>query len=314
MKLLVTGGAGYVGSVTSRLLLDAGHEVVVLDDLRTGFREAVAAGRRPSSQARHPRRRAGAHPGRRLRRGAALRRADRGRRVDGQAGAATGTTTSSARWPCSTRCAPPGCRGSSSPPPPPSTATRPSCRSPRPRSRRRPTRTAPPSSPSTTRSPPRRSRTTWPRSRCATSTWPARCIRPDGTEIGERHDPETHLIPIALQVAAGKREKLQLFGDDYPTADGTCVRDYIHVEDLARAHLLALDAADRRRAPDLQPGQRQRLLQPAGGRGGPRGHRRRAAGRDRAAPRGRPGHPGRVVRAGPRRARLGAARRPPCTT
>jgi UDP-glucose 4-epimerase len=68
-------------------------------------------------------------------------------------------------------------------------------------------------------------------------------LRPDGTAVGERHDPETHLIPIALQVAAGKREKLQLFGDDYPTADGTCVRDYIHVEDLARAHLLALDAA-----------------------------------------------------------------------
>ena len=68
-------------------------------------------------------------------------------------------------------------------------------------------------------------------------------IRPDGTAVGERHDPETHLIPIALQVAAGKRDKLQLFGDDYPTHDGTCVRDYIHVEDLARAHLLALDAA-----------------------------------------------------------------------
>src|SRR4051812_29343238 len=70
-------------------------------------------------------------------------------------------------------------------------------------------------------------------------------IRPDGTAIGERHDPETHLIPIALQVAAGKRDKLQLFGDDYPTPDGTCVRDYIHVEDLARAHLLALDKAAR---------------------------------------------------------------------
>ncbi|MFG1881738.1 UDP-glucose 4-epimerase GalE [Micromonospora sp. NPDC049102] len=61
--------------------------------------------------------------------------------------------------------------------------------------------------------------------------------------LGERHDPETHLIPIALDVAAGRREKLQLFGDDYPTVDGTCVRDYIHVADLARAHLLALDAA-----------------------------------------------------------------------
>jgi UDP-glucose 4-epimerase len=67
--------------------------------------------------------------------------------------------------------------------------------------------------------------------------------RADGTAIGERHDPETHLIPIALQVAAGTRDKLQLFGDDYPTVDGTCVRDYIHVADLAQAHLLALDAA-----------------------------------------------------------------------
>jgi UDP-glucose 4-epimerase len=67
---------------------------------------------------------------------------------------------------------------------------------------------------------------------------------PDGSMIGERHDPETHLIPIALQVAAGTRDKLQLFGDDYPTADGTCVRDYIHISDLAAAHLLALSTMD----------------------------------------------------------------------
>jgi UDP-glucose 4-epimerase len=65
-----------------------------------------------------------------------------------------------------------------------------------------------------------------------------------GELIGERHDPETHLIPIALQVAAGAREKLQLFGDDYPTPDGTCVRDYIHVTDLAAAHLLALSTME----------------------------------------------------------------------
>ena len=65
-----------------------------------------------------------------------------------------------------------------------------------------------------------------------------------GDPLGERHDPETHLIPIALDVAAGKREKLQLFGDDYPTHDGTCVRDYIHVGDLAAAHLLALAAIE----------------------------------------------------------------------
>ena len=59
---------------------------------------------------------------------------------------------------------------------------------------------------------------------------------------GERHDPETHLIPIVLQAAAGLRPDVTVFGDDYPTPDGTCVRDYIHVVDLAQAHILALHA------------------------------------------------------------------------
>ncbi|MFJ6086147.1 UDP-glucose 4-epimerase GalE [Streptomyces sp. NPDC092369] len=62
-------------------------------------------------------------------------------------------------------------------------------------------------------------------------------------EQGERHDPESHLIPLVLQVAQGRREAISVFGDDYPTPDGTCVRDYIHVADLAEAHLLALSAA-----------------------------------------------------------------------
>ncbi|MDE6454521.1 MAG: UDP-glucose 4-epimerase GalE [Dysosmobacter sp.] len=60
-------------------------------------------------------------------------------------------------------------------------------------------------------------------------------------KIGEAHDPETHLIPLILQVPLGKREKIAIFGEDYPTKDGTCVRDYIHVSDLAQAHILALD-------------------------------------------------------------------------
>ena len=63
-----------------------------------------------------------------------------------------------------------------------------------------------------------------------------------GGERGEDHDPETHLIPLVLQVALGQREKIVVFGDDYPTRDGTCVRDYIHVTDLAQAHILALRA------------------------------------------------------------------------
>ncbi len=58
--------------------------------------------------------------------------------------------------------------------------------------------------------------------------------------LGEDHEPETHLIPLVLQVALGKRKEIAIFGDDYPTRDGTCIRDYIHIEDLAEAHLSAL--------------------------------------------------------------------------
>ena len=63
---------------------------------------------------------------------------------------------------------------------------------------------------------------------------------PDG-EIGERHDPETHLIPLILQAALGQRPHIDIYGTDYPTPDGTAIRDYIHVQDLAEAHLRALE-------------------------------------------------------------------------
>jgi len=65
----------------------------------------------------------------------------------------------------------------------------------------------------------------------------------DGT-LGEHHDPETHLIPAILQAALGQRDKLVVFGDDYPTPDGTCIRDYVHVEDLVEAHVLVMQALE----------------------------------------------------------------------
>jgi UDP-glucose 4-epimerase len=70
----------------------------------------------------------------------------------------------------------------------------------------------------------------------------------DGS-LGEDHDPETHLIPVILQAALGRRDKVTIFGDDYPTADGTCIRDYIHVEDLVEAHVSVMQA--------LEPGARR---------------------------------------------------------
>jgi len=76
--------------------------------------------------------------------------------------------------------------------------------------------------------------------------------------LGEDHQPETHLIPIILEVALGLRDHLDLYGNDYPTPDGTCIRDYIHVSDLASAHVLALEA--------LQPGE-QRIYNLGNGRG-----------------------------------------------
>jgi UDP-glucose 4-epimerase len=241
VKLLVTGGAGYIGSVTSRLLLDAGHEVVVLDNLSTGFREAVAPDARfvaadirdaglvltPGSGFDAVLHFAGliaagesmAKPElywdnnvvRSLALLDAIRAAGVPRVVFSSTAAVYGDPTelpiteSAIKAPTNTYGA---------------------------------TKLAFDYALTSE---------AFAHGLAAVSlryfNVAGAYIRPDGTAIGERHAPETHLIPLALQVAAGKREKLQLFGDDYPTADGTNVRDYIHVEDLARAHLLALDAA-----------------------------------------------------------------------
>jgi len=67
---------------------------------------------------------------------------------------------------------------------------------------------------------------------------------PGGVTRGEAHEPESHLIPLVLDVALGRRKSIRIYGEDYPTPDGTCIRDYIHVSDLADAHLLALDTLE----------------------------------------------------------------------
>jgi len=240
VKLLVTGGAGYVGSVVSRMLLDAGHEVVVLDDLRTGHAVAVA----PEATFV----RASIHDA------AQVLTPDAGfdgvLHFAGLIAAGESMTKPELYWDANVVG---------------SLALLDAVRAAGVRRFVFSSTAAVYGNP--TELPIRESAVKHP-----TSTYGATKLAFDlaltseafahelaavslryfnvagaylspGVSIGERHDPETHLIPIALQVAAGKRDKLQLFGDDYPTDDGTCVRDYIHVEDLARAHLLALESA-----------------------------------------------------------------------
>ncbi|WP_432834959.1 UDP-glucose 4-epimerase GalE [Dactylosporangium sp. CA-092794] len=243
MKLLVTGGAGYIGSVVTALLLDAGHEVVVLDDLSTGHAEAVPEGAR-------------------LVRGRVhdaiddLLTADAG--FDGvlhfAAFIAAGESVQrpekywennaigTLRLLEAMRAA--GVRrlvfsstanvyGDPDAVPIPETAA-----------------VRPPNPYATSKLAADHALTGYAVAHGLSAVSlryfnvAGALRRPDGSMIGERHDPETHLIPIALQVAAGRREKLQIFGDDYDTPDGTNVRDYIHVADLGEAHLLALGTMD----------------------------------------------------------------------
>jgi UDP-glucose 4-epimerase len=242
VKLLVTGGAGYIGSVVTRLLLDAGHQVVVLDDLSTGHATAVPSGAELVRARIHD--------------AADVLTPEAGfdgvLHFAGLIAAGESMVRPEIYWDANLvgslalldamRAA--GVRrlvfsstaavyGNPSELPITETAT---------------------TAPTNTYGATKLAFDMAIASEAAAYELAAvslryfnvagALIRADGTAIGERHDPESHLIPIALQVAAGRREKLQLFGDDYPTADGTCVRDYIHVADLASAHLLALDAAE----------------------------------------------------------------------
>ncbi|MFI6520015.1 UDP-glucose 4-epimerase GalE [Spirillospora sp. NPDC050679] len=237
MKLLVTGGAGYIGSVVSAQLLEAGHEVVVLDDLSTGHEDAVPAGARlvkgtlreaafgtldgagfdavlhfaAKSLVGESVEKPGLYWDKNLGESLALLDAMRRAGVDRIVFSSTAATYGE------------------------------------------------PESTPIVETDPTRPTNPYGASKLAidaTLTEFARLYGIGAVSLryfnvagshgaqGERHAVETHLIPNVLKVALGERESVQMFGEDYPTADGTCVRDYVHVVDLGNAHLLALDACE----------------------------------------------------------------------
>jgi UDP-glucose 4-epimerase len=243
VKLLVTGGAGYIGSIVTALLLDAGHEVVVLDDLSTGHAEAVPAGATFVRGRVHDAAgdiltpRAGfdgvLHFAAFIAAGESVQRPEKYwennavgtlRLLDAMRAAEVRRLVFSSTA---------NVYGDPDEVPIPETAA-----------------VRPPNPYATSKLAADHALTGYATAHGLSAVSlryfnvAGALHRPDGSMIGERHDPETHLIPIALQVAAGRREKLQIFGDDYDTFDGTNIRDYIHVADLGAAHLLALSTMD----------------------------------------------------------------------
>ncbi|MFI8521505.1 UDP-glucose 4-epimerase GalE [Streptomyces sp. NPDC085481] len=232
-KYLVTGGAGYVGSTVAAHLLEAGHEVTVLDDLSTGFREGVPAGAafiegriqdaakwldasfdgvlhfaafsQVGESVAKPEKYWDNNVGGTMALIAAMREAGVRRLVFSSTAATYGE---------------------------PQTV---------------PITESAPTAPTNPYGATKLAVDHMISGECAAHGLAAVSLRYFNVagaykECGERHDPESHLIPLVLQVALGKREAINVYGDDYPTPDGTCVRDYIHVADLAEAHLLALGA------------------------------------------------------------------------
>ncbi|MFI9583997.1 UDP-glucose 4-epimerase GalE [Streptomyces sp. NPDC052236] len=233
-KYLVTGGAGYVGSVVARHLLEAGHEVTVLDDLSTGFRAGVPEGARfiegrvqdatkwldPSYRAvlhfaafsqvgesvAKPEKYWANNVGGTMELLAAMRDADVRTLVFSSTAATYGEPVST------------------------------------------PITEADPTAPTSPYGASKLAVDHMITGEAAAHGLAAVSLRYFNVAgaygaSGERHDPESHLIPLLLDVALGKRASISVYGDNYPTPDGTCVRDYIHVADLAEAHLRALDAA-----------------------------------------------------------------------
>jgi UDP-glucose 4-epimerase len=233
-KVLVTGGAGYIGGVVAAQLIEAGYHVVVLDDLSTGHRQAVpeaaefiegrvqdaarvldpsydavlhfAAYSQVGESVAHPEKYWRNNVGGTLDLLDAMRDADVRTLVFSSTAATYGEPT------------------------------------------RTPITETDPTVPTSPYGASKLAVDQMIGAECAAHGLAAVSLRYFNVagahgRYGERHDPESHLIPLVLRVALGARESISVYGDDYPTPDGTCVRDYIHVADLAEAHLLALDAA-----------------------------------------------------------------------
>jgi len=237
MRVLVTGGAGYIGSVVTEVLLERGHTVVVFDDLSKGHRESVPAGT-PLVEAD-------------LLDGPALSQALAGHAVEAVVHMAAHSYVGESmeapakyyhnnvvaglalleamrkvgtdRLVLSSTCAVYGEPG------------------------KVPIEEDDPTAPTNPYGETKRvfeHALRWYGQAYGLASISLRYFNAAGAtdRNGEWHDPETHLIPLLLEVADGRREHVTIFGDDYPTRDGTCVRDYIHVSDLATAHVLALEA------------------------------------------------------------------------
>lgn len=235
MKVLVTGGAGYIGSVTGELLLDAGHEVVVFDNLERGHREAVD----PRAtlvegdlrdKDRIARVMADVHPDAVMHFAAyaLVPESMRQPEIYFRNNVVGGVNLAEAMWSAgvnkivfSSTCATYGqpeqvpiTEGESQKPENPYGESKLAFEK----------------------------VLGWYNELHGMQTVFLRYFNACGAteKFGEDHDPETHIIPIVLQVALGKREKVMIYGEDYETPDGTCIRDYIHIVDLAQAHILAL--------------------------------------------------------------------------
>jgi UDP-glucose 4-epimerase len=235
VKLLVTGGAGYVGSVCAAHLLDAGHEVVVLDDLSTGHRDAMPDGARfvegDLAEAAGDVLAEGfdgvLHFAAKSLVGESVEHPElywRGNAVKSVALLDAMVAHGTSRLVFSSTAATYG--------EPEEVPIREDA----------PTRPTNPYGASKLAIDNAIGSYARAHGLAATSLRYFNVAGAHG-RIGERHVVETHLIPLVLQVATGRREVVRIFGDDWPTPDGTCIRDYIHIDDLAVAHLLALTHA-----------------------------------------------------------------------